>query len=78
MARGGGVRLRDAEPAVRYGTAESRPRGILWEERGRALQLQYEYDAWRELNGLNPSDQQFREFERIAGIVALATGEMVP
>ena len=78
MARGGAAGVRNTEPSVRYGVVDSRSRGALWEERGRALQLQYEYDAWRELNGLNPSDQQFRQFERLAGMVALATGEMVP
>jgi len=68
------------EPAARLGEGTVAIRALEDEEggRGAALQLQYEYDGWRDRLGLNPTDRQYRVFARVAGVIALASGEMVP
>jgi len=42
-----------------------------------ALQLQYEYDEWRDRIGLNPTEGQVRKLKRLASALAQATGEVV-
>jgi hypothetical protein len=43
-----------------------------------ALQLQHEYDTWRDEQGLNPTDAQRLRFSRLWVEIAQETGVMVP